>query len=392
MKYDALSAIQSPKDEKNRIDVGIEIGTSKVCVIVGERTSGGVIKILGIGQAPSRGVRKGVIVDFNLAAKSLCKAVMDAEDKSDVIINCARLAISGHLISSFNHRCAIDLPDTRISDDDCRLVERKACEAEIPSGDVFLHTMPQHYCIDGQPGILNPVGMCGHRLEADFHIVYGRRKLIHDSIRCVRDVGIEVEEVVFSPIATAKAVLSQTQMTEGALVIDIGAGTTDYILYANGIILQTGAFTVGGNMINHDICYHFRIPFALAEKLKTEQGSVLLEKVPPGESPSAIPPSYFSLQPSLAPAFAGMEIDREKLNQVIHLRVRETLELLKSRIADELGLVGAGLFLTGGTSLLPGIGPLAREIFEMPVHLTHERTFTDEVFKNPLFSTALGLL
>lgn len=387
MKYDVLSATQSPKDGKTRIDVGIEIGTSKVCVIVGERTSRGAIKILGIGQAPSRGVRKGVIVDFNLAAKSLRKAVTDAEDKSDVIINCARLAVSGHLISSFNHRCAIDLPDTRISNDDCRLVERKACEAEIPSGDVFLHTIPQHYCIDGQPGILNPVGMCGHRLEADFHIVHGRRKLIHDSIRCVRDVGIEVEEVVFSPIATAKTVLSQTQMTEGALVIDIGAGTTDYILYANGVILQTGAFTVGGNMINHDICYHFRIPFALAEKLKTEQGSTLFEDhLSPCRGPRT------ASLPDACPGFSGKEIEREKLNQIIHLRLSETFKLIKRRIEKEPVAAAASLFLTGGSSLLPGIGPLAQEIFKMPVHLTHAQTAVEEVFKNPHLAAALGLI
>ena len=371
------------------INVGIEIGTSKVCVTVGERTPGGTLQILGVGEVPSRGVRKGVIVDKDMATESVRAALQDAEEKSEVIINSARLAVSGYQVSSFNHRCPIDLPDHRrmISDDDCRAAERKACEAEIPSENVFLHTIPQHYCIDGHPGILNPVGMIGRRLEAVFHIVHGSMRLIRDSIRCVREAGIEVEDVIFSPIATAKALLSQTQMTEGALVIDIGAGTTDYILYSDGVVRQSGTFAIGGAFITHDICYHFRIPFILAEKLKIEHGSALLED---HLSPCRGTRNAFLLDAELA----GREIEREKLNTIIHMRIRDTLELLKRRLAKEphLDSPGAGIFLTGGTSLLKGIGPLAEEIFQMPVHLAYEQSPTDEVFKNPLFSTALGLL
>ena len=376
---------QSPK---KRIDVGIDIGISKVCVAVGERKSDGTLQILGVGQAPSRGVRMGEIVDFGMAVECVREALTDAEEASDVVVGSARLAITGSQIIGIDHRATIDILDFQagIDEDDCQSVKDAACNAIIPEQNVFLHRLLQHYRIDGQRGIRNPLGLHGSRLEGAFHIIHGMSERIKTPIRCIRELSIEVDDIVFSPLAASRAVLTQDQKDEGVLLLDIGAGTTDYILYIDGQVHQSGALSVGGAFVSHDISYHCNIPFATAESLKIVYGSALIGTHPPDER---IPPGH-------SPALEGKMIGREELNPIVHMRMRETLELLKRRLvsgADPVSRDG-GLVIIGGTSQLKGIGQLAEEIFDMPVHLAHEPTAAslDAVFRNPQFSTALGLL
>ena len=368
--------------------VGLEIGTSKICVVVGESRADGTMKILGVGQAPSRGVRKGEIVDFETAMKCVHEAVVDAEQKSDVMIRSVYVAVAGSHIQSFNNRGCITLPDERdeIEEEDVEDVKVNAREVSIPAQNAFLHSIIQHYHVDGQDGVLNPVGMLGHQLEADFHIIHGVRTRIQNTIRCVKELPLDVEDVVFSPLASAQVVLTQHQKNLGALVIDIGGGTTDYILYVDGAVKQSGALGVGGDHITNDISMGLRIPMARAEKLKTEEGSCVLGNCLPGET-------IFLKDDS---GFAGKEIERETLNTVIHLRLRETFELLKRKLEEEsfINYIGAGIFITGGCSLLSGIDHLAQEIFEMPAHATHAQTMSGltSAVENPQFSTAIGLL
>ena len=251
---------------------------------------------------------------------------------------------------------------------------------------MFLHSILQHYYVDGQDGVLNPVGMMGRKLEADFHIVHGVGTRIKNSVRCVKELDIEVEDVVFAPLAAAQVVLDLNQKNLGALVIDIGGGTTGYVVYVDGAIKQSGCLAVGGDHVTNDISLGLRIPMARAERLKVEEGSVILGQSVPGE--------VLVLKDETG--FAGREIEREMLNTIIHCRIREAFELLKRQTdeANYLPVLGAGVLLTGGCSMLQGIDQLAEEVFGLPVHLTHAHTVSGvtSAFENPQFSTAIGLI
>jgi len=368
--------------------VGLEIGTSKICVVVGESRPDGTIKILGVGQAPSRGVRKGEIVDFETAMKCVHEAVVDAEQKSDVMIRSVYVAAAGSHIQSFNNRGCVLLPEDRdeIDDQDIEDVKISAREVSIPAPNAFLHSIIQHYHVDGQDGVLSPVGMLGQKLEADFHIIHGVRTRIQNTIRCVKELPLDVEDVVFSALASAQVVLTQHQKNLGALVIDIGGGTTDYILYVDGAVKQSGVLAVGGDHVTNDVSMGLRIPMARAEKLKIEEGSCILGNCLPGETILLKDDS----------GFAGKEIERETLNTIVHMRVGEVFELLKRTLEEEsfINYTGAGIFITGGCSLLNGIDHLAGEIFEMPAHVAHAQTMSGltSAFENPQFSTAIGLI
>jgi cell division protein FtsA len=372
----------------NDLMVGLEIGTSKICVVVGEGRPDGTIKILGVGQAPSRGVRKGEIVDFETAMKCVHEAVVDAEQKSDVMIRSVYVAVAGAHIQSFNNRGCVMVPDDRdeIDEQDIEDVKISAREVSIPAQNAFLHSIIQHYHVDGQNGVLNPVGMLGEKLEADFHIIHGVRNRIQNTIRCVKELPLDVEDVVFSALASAQVVLTQHQKNLGALVIDIGGGTTDYILYVDGAVKQSGVLAVGGDHMTNDISMGLRIPMTRAEKLKVEEGSVTLGNCLPGETILLKDDS----------GFAGKEVERETLNTIIHMRLRESLELLKRQLEEEsfINFTGAGIFITGGCSLLNGIDHLAEEIFDMPAHVAHAQTMSGltSAFENPQFSTAIGLI
>jgi cell division protein FtsA len=372
----------------NNLTVGLEIGTSKICVVVGESRPDGTIKILGVGQTPSRGVRKGEIVDFETAMKCVHEAVVDAEQKSDVMIRSVFVAVAGSHLQSFNNRGCVTLPEDRdeIDEQDVEDVKINAREVSIPAQNAFLHSIIQHYHVDGQNGVLSPVGMLGQRLEADFHIIHGVRTRIQNSIRCVKELPLEVEDVVFGALASAQVVLTQHQKDLGALVIDMGGGTTDYILYVDGAVKQSGCLGIGGDHITNDISMGLRIPMARSEKLKIEEGSCTLGNCLPGETILLKDDS----------GFAGKEIERETLNTIIHLRVREAFDLLKRGLEEEpfLNYLGAGVFITGGCSLLNGIDHLAEEVFEMPAHVAHAQTMSGltSASENPQLSTAIGLI
>ena len=373
---------------KEQIVVGLEIGTSKVCAVVGETKSDGTIRILGVGQAPSRGVRKGEIVDFETAGKCIREALVDAEEKSDVMIGSVYLGVTGSHIEGFNNRGAVNIPEDRdeICEEDFEDVQASAREVSIPAPNMFVHSILQHYYVDGQDGVLNPIGMLGRKLEADFHIIHGVANRIKNSVRCVKEVGPAVLDVVFNPLAAAQVVLDQNQRGLGALVVDMGGGTTDFIVYVDGAVKQCGSLAIGGDHITNDISLGLRIPMAKAERLKVEEGSVILGNTRPGES--------IVLKDETG--FAGKEVEREMLNTIIHCRIRETFELLKRQLDEEnyLHFLGAGMLLTGGCSLLKGISHLAEEVFGMPVHLTHAQTVSGltSAFENPQFSTAIGLI
>lgn len=373
---------------RSDILVGVEVGTSKVCAVVGETGREGSLRILGVGLAPSRGVRKGEIVDLAIATECVHDAISDAETNSDAEIGSVSVAVTGSHVRSFNSRGAILIPADRfeIDDEDVQEVAVKAREVNIPTENFFLHSLIQHYYVDGQDGVLNPLGMVGRKLEADFHIVHGVKTRLQNTLRCIREAGVQIDEVVVNSLASAQAVLDQHQKDLGAVVIDIGGGVTDYIVYENGAVHHSGVLAVGGDHISNDISLGLRIPLTRAEKLKTEEGSAKMGEAPPGE--------MIVLKNDAG--FSGKEVEREMLNTIIHARVRENFELIKRQIEQEvpLHLLGGGVMLTGGTSLMRGIKDVAESVFELPVHLAREVGVSGpkSILNNPQYSTAIGLV
>ncbi|MEO6788884.1 MAG: cell division protein FtsA [Chthoniobacteraceae bacterium] len=373
---------------KDRIVVGLEVGTSKVCAISAELKHDGTIQILGVGEAPSRGVRKGEIVDIETCGKCIREALADAEEKSDVMIKNVYLGITGAHIQSYNNRGSYTILEDRdkIGEEDFARVQEAARTAPIPAQNMFLHTILQHYYVDGQDGILNPIGMHGRKLEADFHIIHGVANRIKNSIQCLCDLDIEIEDIVFTPYAAAQAVLDANQKTTGAILVDIGGGTSGFIVYAGGAVKQSGVIGIGGDHITNDLSLGLRIPMMKAEKLKLEEGSCIVGGTIPGAS-VVLKDEH---------GFAGREIEREMLNTIIHMRVRETFELLKRELdrGRYSEYAGAGMVLTGGTSALRGIQHVAEEIFQMPVQLCQAQNVVGvtSAFENPQYSTAIGLV
>jgi len=372
---------------RDDIHVGLEIGTTKVCALVAECREDGEVRLLGVGETPSRGVRKGEIVDFENASNCVREALSDAEEKSDVEIKSVWLAVTGSHIHSFNNRGSAAIPEEsgEITEEEIQEVEYKAKEISLPKENAILHSIIQHYYVDGQEGVLNPVGMLGSRLEADFHIIHGVTNRIQNSIRCVKECHIEVEDVVVSSLASAQVVLGQHQKESGALVIDIGGGVTDYIVYLDGAVRQSGVLAVGGDHITNDISIGLRIPITRAEKLKVEEGSAILGKSLPGEK----------IVLKNDTGFSGKEVEREMLNMIIHARLEEVFVLLRKRLESEVPgrLLGTGVMLTGGCSLIRGIREVAESVFDMPVHLTRAQAVSGptSAFENPQFSTCIGL-
>lgn len=373
---------------KDKLLVGLEIGTFKVCAVVGEARPDGSLRILGVGESKSVGIRKGEIVDFNSAIQCVRDAVADAEEKADVEIESVWVAVTGSHIRSFNNRGMTQIPEDRgeIDSDDIRDVENSAKEVNIPDQNWFIHTITQHYYVDNQEGVVSPIGMIGNKLEADFHIVHGVKTRIQNTLRCVKEAGVDVEDVVINSIASAQVVLDQHQKDLGAIVLDIGGGATDYLVYQNGAIQHSGVLAIGGDHITNDISIGLRIPIARAERLKIEEGSADLFAAQPGETIILKNDSGFS----------GCEIERESLNRIIHARVEELFQLVRRDIAAQcdIDLVRAGVMLTGGCCRLRGIRAVAEEVFEQPVHsvAAQEVAGPTSVFQNPQYATAIGIV
>jgi cell division protein FtsA len=373
---------------KDRLLVGLEIGTFKVCAVVGEARADGSLRILGVGESKSVGIRKGEIVDFNSAIQCVRDAIADAEEKADVEIESVWAAVTGAHIRSFNNRGMTMIPEDRgeIDAEDIRDVEASAKEVNIPDQNWFIHTITQHYYVDNQEGVVSPIGMVGHKLEADFHIVHGVKTRIQNTLRCIKEAGVEVEEIVINSVASAQVVLDQNQKDLGAIVLDIGGGATDYLVYLDGAIQHSGVLAIGGDHITNDISIGLRIPIARAERLKIEEGCANPDAAQPGDTIILKNDSGFS----------GCEIERANLNRIIYARVRELFELVKKDIAAhcDIDLVRAGVMLTGGCCRLRGLIEVAEEVFDQPVHsvAAQEVTGPTSVFQNPQYATAIGVV
>ena len=371
---------------KEKIIVGLEVGTSKVCAVVGEVLDDGNLMIIGVGQAPSAGVRKGEIVDLEAAVESIHSAVSDAEESAGVEIHNVYTSVSGGHIRSFNNRgsVAVTNDDREITGEEVRNVLLNAKAVNIPVDHVVIHAIRQHFFVDGHDGIQNPVGMIGAKLEADVHVIHGVRTRLQNTIKCVKQVPLDVQNIAVSSFASALAVLSSEHQQTGAVVIDIGGGTTDYIVYQEGTVQHSGVLAVGGDHITNDIAIGLRIPMNRAEQLKIEHGSV----------DAAVPEELISLKREVG--LPDRQVSKAQLARIMNLRVEELLTLIKKEIEKQklLDYMGAGVFITGGCARLRGLEALANQVFGLPVHLGHSQTVSGPTaaIESPEYSTAIGLV
>jgi len=375
---------------RSKTFVGLEIGTSKVCVIQGEVRVDEGIKLQGIGQAVSRGVRKGEIVDFELAQTALSKAVEMAEKQSGQTIKEVYLGISGGHIQSGNHGASIAIPEVQqaVVDEDLDDLKELARDIQLPPSRAFIHTIVRNYVVDGAQKVGNPVGLHAGQLSANYHLIHGIRNRVQNTIRCVRELPVEVEDIVFSPLAAAQVLLTRQHKDEGALLIDLGGGTSDYVLYQDGSVAASGSLGIGGDHVTNDIHLVCQVPLQAAERIKTRVASVYYDSRNAGQMITVEPDGDF----------AGVELDQTLLNQVVHMRLRETFEIIRRELEEtgiyDPGQVRSGVFLTGGGSLLTGVHDLAKAVFGIPVQhgdgdvMSGNRTTAE----NPQYATAIGLI
>jgi len=372
---------------RSKIHVGLEIGTSKTCLVVGEVKADTAVKILGIGTTKTAGVRKGEIYDFPQARACFKDALAKAEDASDVEIRSVFIALTGSHIHGVNNRGTFRLPEGQkiVTPEHVEEVREIARDVHIPADNCPLHNIIRGYLLDGLEQGTSPIGLHGRTIEADFHIVHGIANRIQNSIKLVRETGIEVDDVVFSPIATAQMALERAQRDRGALVIDIGGGTTDYALYLGGAIAASGCIPVGGDHVTNDIHLVTGLPFSKAEKLKITEGDASADPARSVGTAKLIDER----------GFAEVEVRRSILNEVIRQRLEETLRLVRSRLPEgAVEAIGAGIFLTGGTSLMRGFSELAFEIFGRDIYRPEPPDVSGVLasFKDPHYATAIGLI
>src|SRR5271154_6384053 len=265
-------------DDSNII-VGLEIGTSKICAVVGEQNADGTLNIVGLGQSPARGMRKGEIVDAASAEECVRNAIVEAEQMADVEIRSVYLGVTGGHIRGFNNRGVhpVVSADREISEDDVADVIKNAKAINLPAENTVIHAVRQHFLVDGHDGITDPVGMLGARIAVDMHVVHGNTNRLQNAVRIVKGLQLEVEEVVFNGLASSLALLTNEQKELGALVIDIGGGTTDYVVYSDGVIKHTGVLAVGGDHVSNDLAYGLKVPLGRAEQLKLDHASAVLQ-------------------------------------------------------------------------------------------------------------------
>jgi len=374
--------------QATRTFVGLDIGTTKINCIIADQNSSGELRIVGVGNAPSEGLRRGVVVDLEKTVASIQRAVEEAERMAGIDVKGVYAGIAGDHIRSINSRgvIAVARKDNEIAAADVDRVVEAAKAIAIPMDREIIHVIPQEFLVDDQDGIKDPVGMSGVRLEAEVHIITGAVTSAKNICRAIQRVGLKVYDLVLEPLASAQAVLDDDERALGVVLLDIGGGTTDVAVFHEGSIRHTAIIPFGGASVTSDIAIGLRTPIDKAEAIKLQFGSALASLVPSEEL--------------LAVAGVGgrtdREISRHVLASMIEPRMEEIFALANKEVRKNhfAELLGGGVVLTGGTSLLPGIAELAEQVFEMPVRLGTPRGVGGlaENVADPRFSTGVGLV
>jgi cell division protein FtsA len=367
------------------IIIGLDIGTTKICAVVGE-VSGHDIHIIGIGTSPSIGLRKGVVVNIESTVDSIKKAVEEAELMAGCEISSVYAGIAGGHITGFNSRGIIAVKGAEITENDVERVIDAARAVAIPMDREVIHVLPQEYIVDDEAGIQNPIGMAGVRLEAKIHIVTGAVASAHNIVKCANRSGLDVCDIVLESLASGEAVLTDEEKELGTALLDLGGGTTDLAIFAGNNIKHTFVLALGGNNLTNDIAIGLRAPHAEAEKIKKKYGCCVAGKIAGDEMIEV-------------PGMGGREtrkLSRQILGEILEPRMEEIYSLINREIyrAGMENMIPSGIVVTGGTALLEGVTEVAESVFNLPVRLGKPQGISGlvDVVNNPMYATGVGLV
>jgi cell division protein FtsA len=372
--------------ENKKLIVGLDIGTSKVAAIVAELTPEGGFEIIGMGSHPSRGLRKGVVVNIETTVSAIQRALEEAELMADCKIREVYAGIAGSHIKSFNSQGMVAIKDKEVAQMDIDRVIETAKAVQIPNDQQILHILNQEFIIDGQEDVREPLGMSGVRLEVKVHIVTGAVSAAQNIIKCVRRCGLEVRDLILQPLASALAVITEDEKDLGVCLVDIGGGTTDVAVFTQGAIRHTAVIPIAGDQITNDIAMALRTPTKDAEEIKQRFGYALSQLADPQEMVEV---------PGVGDR-ASRELSRKTLAEVIEPRVEELYSLVQGELrrSGYEELLSSGVVITGGSSVMPGMVELGEEVFHMPVRVgrPNYRGGLAEVVRHPRYSTGVGLI
>ena len=373
------------KDTRELI-VGLDIGTSKIIAIVAEVTAEGELDVIGMGSHPSRGLKKGVVVNIESTVSAIQRALEEAELMADCKIREVFTGIAGSHIKSFNSHGMVPIRDKEVSQIDVNKVIETARAVNIPTDQQILHILPQEYLVDGQEDVREPLGMSGVRLEVKVHIVTGAVSAAQNIIKCVRRCGLEVRDLVLQPLASALAVLTEDEKDLGVALVDIGGGTTDIAVFTQGAIRHTAVIPIAGDQITNDIALALRTPLKDAEDIKIAHGCALRQLA--GAHDMVEVPGVGERGPR--------QLSRQTLAEVIGPRVVELYELVQAELRRSgfEELMRSGIVITGGSAAMQGMVDLGEEVFHMPVRLGLPQYDggLSEMMRNPRYATGVGLL
>ncbi|MHA7880950.1 MAG: cell division protein FtsA [Saccharospirillum sp.] len=371
---------------QGKLIVGLDIGTSKVVAIVGTVTADNGIEIVGLGSHPSRGLKKGVVVNIESTVQSIQRAVEEAELMSGCDIHSVYVGIAGSHIKSLNSHGIVAIKEKEVIDADLERVIDAAQAVAIPADQRILHILPQEYIIDSQEGIKEPLGMCGVRLEAKVHLVTGAQNAVQNIDKCVRRCGLEVDQIILEQLASAQSVLTDDEKELGVCLVDIGGGTTDMAIFTEGAIRHTAVIPIAGDQVTNDIAMAFATPTQHAEDIKIKYACALSQLA--GEHETIKVPSVGDRGPR--------ELTRQALAEVVEPRYEELFNLIKAELRHSgfEDMIPAGIVLTGGTAKMEGAVELAEEVFHVPVRLASPAGVSglSDVVNNPIHATGVGLL
>jgi cell division protein FtsA len=375
----------SKKLDRNLI-VGLDIGTSKVVALVGEIRGDNSIEIIGLGSHPSRGLKKGVVVNIESTVQSIQRAVEEAELMAGCQINSVYAGIAGSHVRSLNSHGIVAIRNKEVTAEDVDRVIDAARAVAIPADQKILHILPQEFIIDNQEGIREPVGMAGVRLEAKVHIVTGAESAAQNIVKCVQRCGLSVEDVVLEQLASSYAVLADDEKELGVCLVDIGGGTTDIAVFSGGAIRYTAVIPIAGDQVTNDIAVSLRTPTHHAEEIKMKYACALSQLAHADETIEV--PSVGDRPPR--------RLARQTLAEVVEPRYEELFQMVRMELqrSGYEEVIAAGVVLTGGSSKMEGAVELAEEIFHMPVRLGSPQHITGlaDVVRNPIYATGVGLL
>lgn len=373
---------------KDEMVVGLDIGTKKVCTVIGELGVDDQIEIIGMGTAPSSGVKKGIIIDLEQAIQSVKQSIENSERMAGARINSAFVSITGSHITSVNSKgvIAISGETPEITEKDIEKVVEAAKAGIISPDKELIHTLSRDFVVDGQSGITDPLGMMGARLECKVHIITGSNTAVQNLIKCIEGAGIGIDEIIFGTLASSNVVLSDAEKELGAILIDIGAGTTEIAIFIEEALVHSAVLPVGGNHITNDLAIGLRTTLEEAEKIKIKYGSAIENNVSPEGA----------VEVSSLDGENKYPVSQKYLVEIIEPRVSEIFSLVGNEVkrSGYYDMLSAGVTITGGTSLLPGIVEISEKILNLPSRLGKPRYEGElaDLVNDPAYSTALGLL